>query len=127
MRIRTVSSPSFSSFPRNGTLMSPRATCRITGCPTQALNALSILVGPLTNQPDGRENRAAHRRSQWYREGTRLVSSYCSELAAANEVKFPWQYRSTALSGRANHRIRTPLLRSCGHDEARAVCAQDPE
>src|SRR6266852_2693228 len=77
MRIRTVSSPSFSSFPRNGTLMSPRATCRITGCPTQALNALSILVGPLTNQPDGRENGAAHRRSQWYREGIGVVSWYC--------------------------------------------------
>src|SRR5580704_11958858 len=40
--IRTVSLPSFSSVPRSGTLMSPRATCSTTGCPTHSAYALSI-------------------------------------------------------------------------------------
>src|ERR1700687_3639276 len=74
--IRTVSSPSFSSFPRSGTLISPSATCRITECPIQVLNALSIL-DPSAHQPDGNENRAPRRSSQWYREGTGLVRRYC--------------------------------------------------
>src|ERR1700730_4013132 len=77
--IRTVSSPSFSSFPRSGTLISPSANCRITGCPIQVLNPLSIL-DPSELQPDGNKNRAQRRGLQWYREGTGLVRTYCSTL-----------------------------------------------
>src|SRR5580700_4157342 len=75
--IRTVSAPSFSSFPRSGTLISPRATCRTTGWPIQLLNALSMLESPSVLQRDGYENRARQRSPQWYREGTELVRRYC--------------------------------------------------
>src|SRR5713101_3189836 len=76
IRIRTVSPPSFSSLPRRGTLMSPSATCRTTGCPIHVLNALSMLA-PSVLHPDERENRARLRIQQWYREGTGLVRRYC--------------------------------------------------
>src|SRR5437588_12242 len=40
---------------------------------------------------------------------------------------FPPRYKSTALSGRPTHRLKTFSLRSSGNDEARVQCAQDPQ
>src|SRR3979490_2274081 len=42
MRILKVSPPSFKSLPRSGTLISPSATCRTTGCPIHVANTLGI-------------------------------------------------------------------------------------
>src|SRR5260370_14468297 len=126
MRIRTVSSPSFSSFPRSGTLMSPSATCRTTGCPTQTLNALSI-IGPLGERASRERESRGMLKVTMVQRGYRTSKFVLFRLATEIQVKFPSQYRSTVFSGRPNHRNWMFSLRTYGHDEARARFLRDPE
>src|SRR5438874_8838033 len=80
--MRKVSPLSFRSLPRSGTLMSPKATCRITGSPIHGANALSMPPPRLDLQPDERENRREHCGRQWYSEGSGVGERYCRELAS---------------------------------------------
>src|SRR5437660_2867731 len=115
IRMRTVSLPSFSSFPRSGTLISPSATWRTTGWPIHALNALSILSTPQNFSVTERESRREVRLTMVHRGyGTSKFVLFHSGWLNQKEVL--WKYIRTVLKGRADHSPKRGPLAFCRNE-----------
>src|SRR6202030_2355829 len=110
MRIRIVSLPFFSNVPRNGTLISPSATCKSTDCPTHALYAFSMPRPQF--YPTPRESRTAQK-SPMVQMGPATSKKVLLAETFHFSNLFRAEYRRTVLAGPIDHRAPSAALPFC--------------